>query len=107
MDKYKIRLTKQAKENLTLVREYIATELKEPGIAKKMLELLKSEMYSLETMPHRIKCVDEKPWQDLGFRKLKVKNYYIYFWIDDSKKEIQIIAVIYVKRDQMKQLEKL
>lgn len=107
MDKYKIKLTKQAKEHLTLIREYIATELKAPGIAKKMLELLKSEMDSLETMPHRIKYIDEKPWQDLGFRKIRVKNYYIYFWIDDSKKEVQIIAVIYVKRDQSKQLEKL
>ena len=107
MDKYKIRLTKQAKEHLTLIREYIATELKEHGIAKKMLELLKSEMYSLETMLHRIKCIDERPWQDLGFRKIRVKNYYIYFWIDDIKKEVQIIAVIYVKRDQTKQLEKL
>lgn len=62
MDKYKIRLPKQAKEHLTLIREYIATELKEPGIAKEMLELLKLKMYSLETMPHRIKCIDEKPW---------------------------------------------
>ncbi|MDY4060745.1 MAG: type II toxin-antitoxin system RelE/ParE family toxin [Faecalicoccus sp.] len=107
MDKYKIRLTKQAKEHLTFIREYIATELKEPDIAKKMLELLKSEMYSLETMPHRIKCIDERPWQDLGFRKIRVKKYYIYFWIDDIKKEVQIIAAIYVKRDQTKQLEKL
>lgn len=72
MDKFKIRVTKQAKEHLTLIREYIATELKEPGITKKMLELLKLKMYSLETMPHRIKCIDEKPWQDLGFRKFRV-----------------------------------
>ena len=107
MDKYKIKLTKQAKEHLTLIREYIATELKEPGIAKNMLELLTSEMRSLETMPHRRKCIDEKPWQDLGFRKIRVKNYYIYFWIDNNKKEVQIIAVIYVKMDQARQLEKL
>lgn len=72
MDKFKIRVTKQAKEHLTLIREYIATDLKEPGITKKMLELLKLKMYSLETMPHRIKCIDEKPWQDLGFRKFRV-----------------------------------
>ena len=107
MDKYKIKLTKQAKEHLTLIREYVATELKEPGIAKNMLELLKSAMRSLEIMPHRIKCIDEKPWQDLGFRKIRVKNYYIYFWIDNNKKEVQIIAVIYVKMDQARQLEKL
>ena len=107
MDKYKIRLTRQAKEHLTLIREYIAKELREPFIAKKMLDLLKTQMYSLETMPHRIKCIDEKPWNDLGFRKIRVKNYYIYFLIDENKKEVQIIAVIYVKRNQTKQLERL
>lgn len=103
MDKYKIRLTRQAKEHLILIREYIAKELKEPFIAKKMLDLLKTQ----ETMPHRIKCIDEKPWNDLGFRKIRVKNYYIYFLIDENKKEVQIIAVIYVKRNETKQLEKL
>ena len=72
-----------------------------------MLELLKSEMHSLETMPYRIKCIDEKPWRDLGFRKIRAKNHYIYFWIDNNKKEVQIIAVIYVKMDQVNQLEKL
>lgn len=107
MDLYKIRITKQAKEHLTLIRDYIATELKVPAIAKKMLDLLKSEMYSLEIMPYRIKCIDEKPWHDLGFRKIRVKNYYIYFWIDENEKEVHIIAVVYVKRDQIKQLENL
>lgn len=64
-------------------------------------------MYSLDSLPHRIKCIEEKPWSDLGFRKLRVKNYYIYFRIDEALKEVQILAVIYTKMDQEKQLEKL
>ena len=90
MDKYKIKLTKQAKEHLTLIREYIATELKEPGIAKNMLELLKSEMHSLETMPHRIKCIDEKPWQDLGFRKIRVKIIIFTFGLIITRKKSKL-----------------
>lgn len=107
MDKYRIKITRQAKEHLMLIRQYIAVELKEPTSAQKLLELLKSEMLSLETMPHRVKCIDEQPWHDLGFRKIKVKNYYIYFVIDENNKEIQILAVIYVRRDQSKQLEQI
>lgn len=38
MDKYKIKVTRQAKEHLALIREYIATELKEPTIAKRILK---------------------------------------------------------------------
>ena len=107
MDEYKVKVTRQAKEHLALIREYIATELKEPIIAKRILELLKSEMMSLQTMPYRVKCIDEQPWGELGFRKIRVKNYYVYFCIDESRKEVQILAVIYVRRDQAKQLEQL
>ena len=55
MNEYKIKVTRQAKEHLALIREYIATELKEPIIAKRILELLKSEMMSLQTMPYIFK----------------------------------------------------
>lgn len=107
MDEYKIKVTRQAKEHLALIREYIATELKEPIIAKRILDLLKAKMTSLQTMPYRVECIDEQPWGELGFRKIRVKNYYVYFWVDDNKKEVQILAVIYVRRDQAKQLEQL
>ncbi|EIK84943.1 MULTISPECIES: type II toxin-antitoxin system RelE/ParE family toxin [Gardnerella] len=107
MDEYKIKVTRQAKEHLALIREYIATELQAPIVAKRMLELLKSEMMSLQTMPYRVKLISEQPWCELGFRRIRVKNYYVYFCVDDSRKEVQILAVIYVRRDQTKQLEEL
>ena len=107
MDEYKVKVTRQAKEHLALIREYIATELKEPTVAKRVLELLKAEMMSLQTLPYRVKCIDEQPWGELGFRRIRVKNYYVYFCVDDSRKEVQILAVIYVRRDQTKQLEEL
>lgn len=107
MDKYKIKLTKQATEHLQIIRDYISIELKASDAAKNMLKILKKKIFSLETMPQRIKCVNEKPWHDLGFRKVKVKNYYIYFWIDENKRTIQINAIIYIKRDKNNLLEQL
>ena len=38
---------------------------------------------------------------------MRVKNYYVYFWIDEGNSKVQITAVIYVARDQAKQLEKM
>ena len=107
MDEYKIKVTRQAKEHLALIREYIATELQAPIVAKRMLELLKSEMMSLQTMPYRVKLISEQPWCELGFRRIRVKNYYVYFCVDDSRKEVQILAIIYARREQAKQLEEL
>ena len=47
MDRYKIKITRQAKEHLMLIREYVSTELSEPALAKRLLERLKSEILSL------------------------------------------------------------
>ena len=105
MDEYKIKVTRQAKEHLAIIREYIATEVQAPIAAKRMLELLKAGMMSLRTMPCRVKLIDEQPWDNLGFRKIRVKNYYIYFLVDENIKEVQVLAVIYARRDQARQLK--
>lgn len=107
MEAYKVRITQQAKKHLILIRDYIATGLQQPSIAKELVALIRSEMYALEYMPHRIKCIDEQPWRDLGFRKIRIKNYYVYFWINENEKEVVIIAVAYVRMNQAKQLEML
>ena len=107
MKQYTVKITEQAIEHLRLIREYIVNELQQPNTAKNLLTQLKEQMMSLSLMPHRVNCIEEKPWGELGFRKIRVKNYYIYFWINEEKKHVQIIAVIYVRMDQEKQLSKL
>ena len=107
MAKYKIRITRQARAHLQDIKDYIATTFLEPETAKKMMQLLRSEIQSLSDMPQRIKTIDEEPWGSNGFRKIRVKNYYVYFWINEVKKQVQIIAVIYMRRDQIRQLEKM
>lgn len=107
MTDYKIKITSQAIEHLKCIRDYIAIELSDSLAAKRLLEQIKSEMYSLQTMPRRVQCIGESPWRELGFRRTRVKNYYIYFWIDEAKKEVNIIAVVYTRREQSKQLSNL
>ena len=36
---------------------------------------------------------------------MRVKNYYVYFWIDEENNIVQVTAVIYVARDQAAQLD--
>lgn len=36
---------------------------------------------------------------------VRIKNYYVYFWIDEENSKVQITSVIYVARDQAAQLE--
>lgn len=107
MGKYKIRITRQARTRLQNIRDYISTTFLMSGTAKKMIQLLRSEIRSLSENPQRIKAIDEEPWGGYGIRKIRVKNYYVYFWINEEKKQVQIVAVVYVKMDQIRQLENM
>lgn len=64
-------------------------------------------MNQLVLMPTSYQVIDEEPWGSQGVRKISVKNYYIYYWVDEEQKIVQILAVIYNKRDQIKQLSEL
>ena len=101
---YYVKITKQAKAQLREIRDYIAKELLAPDAAKNMLKLLASEMASLSKMPKRARLIDEEPWRSEGVRVKAVRNYLIYFWIDEENMAVQIIAVIYAKRDQISAL---
>ena len=105
MDAYRIRITRQARDHLREIRRYIEYELLAPVAAKNTIAALKAEMQSLAHMPGRIHLTPEQPWHDQGVHRNQVKNYYIYFWIDEENKSVQIIGVIYVRRDQSRQLE--
>ncbi len=107
MARYKVKVVRQAKSHLTAIKEYIAFELLAPDTAKSMLNVLQQSIRSLSDEPYRIKTVDEEPWGGQGIRKTRVKNYYIYFWIDEENKRVYVIAVIYVARNQEEQLSKL
>ena len=105
MDEYRIRITRQARDQLREIRRYIEYELLAPIAAKNTIAAIKAKMQSLTHMPSRIHLTPEQPWHDQGVRRDRVKNYYIYFWIDEQNKSVQIIGVIYVQRDQSRQLE--
>lgn len=89
MDEYRVKITKQAKEQLHLIKNYISLELKAPKISNKLLKLLYEHMKNLSFMPYRTKCIEEQPWGEMGFRKIRVKNYYF---------KRMIVSSIYLSR---------
>lgn len=105
MKEYTIRITKQAREHLRSIKDYIANELLAPEAASNTIAFLRKEIKSLSEMPTRIKLTEEEPWRSEGIHRMRIKNYYVYFWIDEENSKVQITAVIYVARDQVKQLE--
>ena len=55
-------------------------------------------------MPHRVHRTPEEPWHSEGIRRMPVGSFYVYFWVDEERKRVQVTDVIYMKRDQQRQL---
>lgn len=103
--KYEVRVTRQAMEQMKEIKTYISEELFVPETAERLLEEIKKKMISLAVLPKRHALVDEEPWKGENVRKIIVKNFLIYYWVDDEKCKVHVIAVIYNKRDQIRQLQ--
>lgn len=104
---YTVKTTSQAEEQIQEIIHYIAHELKAPDAALHLLDTLEASFVSLTQFPQRVALVEEEPWRNNGIHRLPVKNFLVYFWIDEDNMNVQVIAVIYDKRDQLYHLSKM
>ena len=105
MDKiYNVKITSQAEDQIQEIIYYITHELKAPEAALHLLDALETSLTSLAHFPQRVTLIDEEPWHTNGIHRLPVKNFLVYFWIDEDNMKVQVTAVIYGKRDQLHQL---
>ena len=100
MEQYKIGLSDEAKKDLGNISSYILYELKSPQAAEAVLADLESAIVSLDFLPDRIPLAREDSWKKQGIHAMVVRNYLIYFLIDEVKLQVNIVRIIYGKRDQ-------
>lgn len=106
-EKYIVKLTQQAEENLREIADYIRFTLQAPGTAAKMLDILAEEIFSLDHFPYRAPLTKEEPWHSQSVHALPVKNFLVYFWVDEAAKKVQVMGIVYGRRDQRHQLSNL
>ncbi len=107
MDEYKVKITPQASAQMLEIFSYIRGTLKEPVAAERLIDELQKNILSLSSMPKRVALTDEEPWRSYGVHKMPVKNFLVYFWINEELNEVHITAVIYGRRDQLEQLKQM
>lgn len=107
MDSYDIIMTKDATDDLTELRDYIADVLLAPDTALSCIRAIRVEISKLEYMAPSIAPVPDDPWNSRGIRKITSKNFYIYYRIDEGAKRVYVMNVIYAKRDQLKQMSRM
>ena len=97
--KYKVNISPEAIKDINGIYEYISQVLYEENIAVKMIKLLQESILSLDEMPNRFKRFDNEPWKSRGVHIMPVKKYLVFYIVDDNKKSVDVIRIIYGSRD--------
>lgn len=84
--------------------QYISVELFAQEAAEKLLDKMREAIAKLSVMPERYALIEEEPWKQEGIRKVIVNNFLIYYWVDEENLKVQVVAVIYNRRDQLRAL---
>jgi len=98
MNKYNIIISELAKFDIADLTYYIKNELQNPIAAINLAKEIRSEIRNLAINPH-LALVQNMCLAQLGLRKISVKNYIIFYSIDEKGKVIYIERVLYGRRD--------
>lgn len=95
MEKYKIQLSIKAKNDYKKIISYLKNELLEPSIANRYAELINSEIQTLSYFPQKHAIIDKEIVKELEYRKLVVKNYIVFYRINERKKVVEVYRILY------------
>ena len=102
MNKYKIQFSKDARKDLIDIYSYIKYNLQELAIAKKLLKKIKEEIYKLEDNPTIYAIIKDEIMKKREIRKIKVNNYIVFYKVEEKNKIVEIIRIMYSRRNWTK-----
>lgn len=101
---YHVTVSPQAAAQIQQIVQYIAHTLYEPETAQRWVKRLFTEISDLAFMPSRYPLTEELPWRTMGIRKMSVKNFLVYYLVEEAVRRVTVTAVIYGRRDQLSAL---
>ena len=100
-DKYIVHVSAKAEQQLTEIGKYIADELASPITAERLLGYLQYQISSLSVFPGRFPYDDEEIPRQMGVHKMVCRSHLVYFVIDEEAKSVEILPVLYGKRNRI------
>ena len=101
----KIVYTFAARQDLRDIYEYIAFVLLSPDTAQALTEKLMAEIRALEHHPERNALYRDEPWRSQGVRFVPVRNYLVFYTVNNGTETVSIARIMYGGRDIRRQLE--
>lgn len=104
---YSVKLTLYSIFQIQETVSYISKVLLVPETAAAWSDYLEKQIAGLSSMPARFPTVENEPWRTKGIRRMSVKNFVVYYYIDENNKEVWVTAVVYSKRNQLNALKEM
>ena len=99
MDIFEVNVTEPAEDDLRDIAIYISSQLNAPVTALNMIQTIKTAIARLETMPLSYPLVRDDRLAALGYRLLPVKNYIVFYVVNEREKTVDVDRVLYGRRD--------
>lgn len=97
MRKYNIEYSKESKEDLIGIKQYIKYNLQEPETANKLISKIRKSITTLNDNPEIYTIIDDDIIRKLNIRKLIVDNYIVFYRIKNDN--IEIVRIMYGRRN--------
>ncbi len=104
---YEVHWTSLAKEDLVCAITYIADMLKAPLAAERLLDDIEKETTVLAENPYLFPLSHDEYIAHRGIRHVKVKNYMLFYTVNEDARTITIIRLLYARRDWIQLLSGL
>ena len=97
MKRYSIEYSKEAKEDLIGIKQYIKYNLQEPETESKLISKIRMSIKSLKDNHEIFAIIDDDIITKLEIRKLIVDNYIVFYRIKNDS--IEIVRIMYGRRN--------
>lgn len=105
MKKYKIEVSKTAEQDLVNIISYLKYDLAGDIIADKYKILFKQKLKNLEDIAGSMPILSEKLTGHKNIRKVNVKNYIIFYIVDEEKNKVFVLRIGHTFMDWEKYLK--
>ncbi|HHX61621.1 MAG TPA: type II toxin-antitoxin system RelE/ParE family toxin [Epulopiscium sp.] len=95
---YSVKMTPKAVTDLDNIYGYISEELFAVSTAENILERLETGIMRLKEFPFSCNYVADEFLRNKGYRKLIIDNYIVFYLVDEGKKQLIIMRVLYGKQ---------
>ena len=99
---YQLNYLPIARQDMAEIAGYISHDLGNPLAAQKLAYEMIEAAEMLAEFPYSNAIhFSVKPFKQ-EYRRLVVKNYIMFYWVDEKKKQVTVARVIYARRDYEK-----